>query len=39
MEVETYRYLMSALIQVFGALLAVDGIFLVLYYAYKALRE
>ena len=32
MEIETYRYLMSALIQVFGALIAVDAIFLIIRY-------
>jgi len=32
MNVDTYRYLMSALIQVFGALIAVDGVFLVFRY-------
>jgi hypothetical protein len=32
MDIESYRYLMSALIQVFGALIAVDAIFLVLRY-------
>ncbi len=37
MEVDTYRYLMSALIQVFGALIAVDAIFLIL--RYQALEK
>ena len=32
MDIDTYRYLMSSLIQVFGALIAVDVIFLVLRY-------
>lgn len=32
MDIVTYRYLMSALIQVFGALIAVDAIFLLLSY-------
>ena len=31
-EIETYRYLLSALIQVFGALIAIDGIFLIVRY-------
>ena len=34
MEIETFRYLLSALIQVFGALMGVYAVFLVLRYQY-----